>query len=330
MAERSRILAMTLTLMLTACGGSGGGTAPITVVAGPPPVATAPAVTPTPAPTPAPPVTNGMAGYGKPCDDFASNITSFAISANIMISRDFGSSTTPDAYVYSAAQTDLADYTDGVTFSFDAKSRATSTTGFTTRGFNYAAYSFAAADVTDVQSTQITYRDANRSLVVTCDAGSAMSFQRYSSDLANPVVSTISTIYRSQIAGVPTAKTSELASGRYASNLTLQAFRTFTLDPAKRTETLVSTAPGQLSYDLASGKITGTITVGGKEPFDLVVDALIWPGLTRLTGTVTASNGAKGDIIGGFYGTNARQLGYVTTFKKDGVYYVGSGSGARQ
>jgi hypothetical protein len=208
-------------------------------------------------------------------------------------------------------------------FSYDAPSR----TATTKRG-GTPLYAFTAADLTDSSGSMLSYVAGTRRLVVTCETDSAVSIQRYSADLRNPALGVAETTYRAQISGVPT--TTDVASGVYAvASLPLEIFRTDVLDPATRSEAVANSAPVVLTYERTAGTIRGSFRTTGSEPVDvaITIDRMIG---SRFNGTLVASNGAKGTVDGGFYGTEGREIGFVTTFEKFGIHYAGAGSGRRR
>jgi hypothetical protein len=315
--------------LLAACGGSGGGgSAPVAVITTPPTATPAPTPTPAPAPTPTPASPTLPAGYGSACDGFAKGQSSFAISANIDIERS-DRSAEADSYVYWNGRLELADYSDGLSYIYDPKTRTSSTIRMLGAGQpSSIVYTFTDADVVDSNSSRISYLNGAKSLLVTCETGSSISLQRYGQDLRNPATGIPRTVFRYQVSGVPTNGLPNIPSANYASNLSGETFRSYTVDPATRTETVSTAAPAILAYDASTRTLKGTIRLGGSEPIDLtvVVDTLIG---SRFSGTVVASNDAKGSIIGGFYGADAREIAYATTFERNGVQYAGAGRGVR-
>ena len=261
-----------------------------------------------------------MAGYGKACDGFATGQSSYAISANIVIDHA-DRTTVPDGYILSSSKLEIEDLSAGLGYVFDPKTR----TSMTMRG-SEKIYSFSSDDVVSSNSESISYRNATKVLDVTCGTGSAIFTQRYSVDLRNPAIGVPTTTYRAQISGLPTNK--DVASGTYLTTLPIETFRTDVLDPARRSEAVVNAAPAVLTYDASSATIRGTLRTGGSEPLDLAIDIDTMRG-TRFSGSITASNGAKGRITGGFYGVDGREIGFVTTFEKFGSHYVGAARGTR-
>jgi hypothetical protein len=316
-------------LTLGACGGgSGGGSAPITVITAP--VATpTPTPTPAPTPTPTPAASDPLAGYGTGCDGFASAKMSFAISANMDVKHSDRSTTVPDAYIYSSNKLELANYGDGLSFVYEPRTRTAKTVHLIPGGFDREdVYSFAEGDVVDSSYSRISYANGTKSLVVTCEPGSSIFLQRYSADLRNPALGVASSVFRYQISGSPTVDKDPLVSASYTSNLSGETFRTDVQDPARRTEAFSNQTPVVLSFDAKAGTLSGRMRLVGSEPIDLEISIDTMIG-TRFHGTVVGSNGTKGEIIGGFYGPGAREIGYTTTFEKFGIHYAGAGHGVR-
>lgn len=311
-------------ILLSACSGSESGNGGVTVVTAPAPapVATpAPAPAPTPSPTPTP-VASVHPGYGTACDGFATTVSSYAISANIRSTHADRSTTVPDAYIYSITDVGIANYSTGLEFKYDAKARAAAV-----HEMWQPIHSFTAADIVSSDASRISYRNGTRTMDVVCEPGSSISFQRITVDLRNPALGVKESVFRAQLSGVPTG-TTDTPSGNYTSTLSLETFRTDQLDPALRTEAIASDEPFILTYDKGAGTLNGRLRTTGSEPLDVTITIDRQIG-TRFTGTVTASNGAKGTIDGGFYGPGGREIGYVTTFSKYGFHYAGSGSGRR-
>jgi len=321
---RARTTTITILLasaLLAGCGGGGGSGGGVTAVSSAPAPTPAPTPAPAPAPTPAPTPADAVKGYGGSCDGFASPVTAYAISATMRIDHA-DRSTTPDAYIYSSNDLKIENLSEGLVYVYDPKTRNASTMQVSTK-----LYGFDQKDVVSSDASSISYRQGSRTLDVSCMPGSAISFQRYSADLRNPAIGVKETVFRSQMTGAVTPTTAETASGTYVSNISLEIFRTDVLDPALRTEAVGSVSV-PLVFDKAAGTITGTFRIGGSEPMDLKVDITRQIG-TRFTGTITASNGAKGEIDGGFYGAGGREIGFIVAFEKFGFHYAGAGSGKR-
>lgn len=320
--------------MLTACGGSGGsGSAGggVTVVSGPTP---APTPTPTPAPTPAPAPTPTYdpatmiplrTSYGTACNGYANGQNAYAVGAGIKLSRVFREPLTPGLFHYSIVDIVVDNYSAGLRFEFDAATRVARGMAF---GVAEPVYAFSAADIIDLKPARIAYAKGTKTLLLSCSRAGFVSFQDFAADLENPAIDVASTSLSTRMTGAATTTQSVLASATYSSTMTAHAFRTDVRVAERRTEAFGSLEPANLVYDASSKRITGTIRLGGTEPTTLTID-MVGSNSTRFSGTVTSSDGAKGEIIGGFYGPNAEEIGFVTSYEKFGIHYVASGSGTR-
>jgi hypothetical protein len=323
MRKRTTITILAM-LMLSACGGGGGtGQTPVTVVSSPTTPAPAPTPAPTPTPSPTPTPAPAPTIYGTACDGFATNQKAFAMSAVLRGVHSDRSTTTPDAYIYSITDATVENFIADLQFLFDARLRTASTE----KAF-VPLYAFSASDITASTSSTISYRNGTRTLELTCVPGSSIAFQRYSADLRNPALGVKESVHRAQVTGMPTMTTAETSSGTYVADLPIEIFRTDVLDPARRTEAASNVAPIALVFDKDAGTIRGTYRIGGSEPMDVTIDVTRQIG-TRFVGTITAANGATGEISGGFYGPNGREIGFVVAFEKFGFHYAGAGSGRR-
>ncbi len=315
-------------LLLAGCGGGGGseGAGTVSVVSGPSTPAPTPTPTPTPTATATIPVVEGtdpMAGYGTACDGFAKSLKAYAVSATIRATHS-DLNRNPDGYFYDYAYAEVENFSADLQYVYDAAKRSASTTKA-----GATVWSFAGTDVVSSTPSTISYRNGWNVLDVVCGSGSAMSFQRFSVDLRNPALGVRESVHRAQLTGVPTARLDETASGTYVvQSLPIETFRISVQDPARRTEAVSNVAPVVLTFDKSAGTIRGTFRTGGSEPLDVTIDISRQIG-TRFTGTITASNGAKGEISGGFYGVGAPEIGFVTTFYREGVHYVAAGGGKR-
>lgn len=291
------------------------------------PAAAAPAPTPTPtsSPTPTPPATSAIPkGFGAVCDGFSADRRSYAISADIRLTRVFRAPVTPESYHYSIVEPKLANFIADLMTDYKAATRTASLLLFP----DTPVYSFPGSAIVETTPDGMVYRQGQDQLELSCPAGSTVQLQRRSSSLEDPSPDVATAEYRATVSGVPTATVAEIPSGVYRLDLPLRLFRTDDRSPT-RTEA-VSALPGSvLTFDASTGILRGEVEIGGTKPVRLTIEIPRLIGTRFGPGTVVASDGSKGEIIGGFHGPQGREIAVALVFEKFGIHYVGAGRGTR-
>jgi hypothetical protein len=291
------------------------------------PAATAPAPTPTPSPTPTAtptPTASIPKGYGAACDGFSVDRRSYAISAEIRLTRVFRAPVTPDVYYYSIVEPRLANFSSDLLTDYRAATRTASLLTFP----DTPVYSFPGSTIVETTPAGMVYRRGQDQLDLSCPAGSSIQLQRRSLSLEDPSSDVATAEYRATVSGVPTATLAELSSGTYQLDLPIRLFRTDDRTP-NRTEA-VSALPGSsITFDATTGTLKGRVELGGTKPVSLTIEIPRMIGTRFGPGTVVASDGSKGEIIGGFHGPQGREIAVALVFEKFGIHYVGAGRGIR-